>query len=204
MIETRQNTGSFRSELKRKSIHLLGLAYPLALFWLGLQDFRILLIVFWIVISFIEIVRLSHASFNNWIYEYFGYLLREKEKNRPCGVFWMLSGILFSAFMLDQPMLIATLLLYVVLGDLLASLIGKWCGGPKWFRSEKRLSGSLACFLGCVIIGVLSLRPVYSWHLILLGALVATAAEVGSLSLDDNFSIPVASTILFWFGIPIP
>lgn len=203
MIETIKNTEIFRSELKRKSIHLLGLAYPLALFWLGLQDFRILLIVFWVVISFIEVVRLSHASFNNWIYEYFGDLLREKEKNRPSGIFWMLSGILFSAFTLDQPLLITTLLLYVVLGDLLASLVGKWWGGPKWFRSEKRLSGSLACFVGCAIVGALLLRPIYSWHLILLGALVATASEVGSLSLDDNFSIPVASAILFSLSLPI-
>ena len=204
MINLSQNNTDIHQELKRKSFHLLGLIYPLTLRWVGLTEFRILLIVFWVAVALMEIARLSTPAFNGFVFEHFGDLFREKERSRQTGVFWMMSGALFSAFMLDTPALVATVLLYVVFGDLTASLVGKWLGGPRWFKSEKRLSGSFACFLVCVAVGFLLLRSEYAWHLILLGALVATLAEAEFIHLDDNFSIPVASTILFWFAIPIP
>lgn len=188
-----------RQELKRKSFHLLGLVYPLTLHWIGLTDFRVLLIVFWVVVALMEFTRLSVSSFNGFVFEYFGDLFREKERNRPMGVFWMLSGVLFVTFLLDQPALITTTLLYVVFGDMAASLVGKWVGGPKWFRSEKRLSGSLACFAVCVCVGFFLMSPNYSWYLIIGGALAATVAETGVLKLDDNFAIPLAATMIFRF-----
>lgn len=184
-------------ELKRKSFHLLGLVYPLTLHWIGLTDFRILLIVFWVVVALMEFTRLSVSSSNGFVFEHFGDLFREKERNRPMGVFWMLSGVLFVTFLLDQPALITTTLLYVVFGDMAASLVGKWVGGPKWFRSEKRLSGSLACFVACIGIGYLILRA-DNLYLVFGGALIATLAEIGIAKLDDNFTVPLFSA-LFMF-----
>lgn len=197
MMNLAQNNDDLRQELKRKSFHLLGLIYPVTLYWIGLTDFRILLIVFWVVIALMEIARLCLPAFNGFTFEHFGDLFRENERSRPTGIFWMLSGALFSAFMLDTPALVATVLFYVVFGDLTASLVGKWLGGSRWFKSEKRLSGSFACFLICVVVGFLLLRAEYGRHLILFGALVATLIEAGFIPLNDNFSIPVISSIVF-------
>lgn len=194
-----QNVADLRQELKRKSFHLLGLIYPLALYWVGLTNFRIILIALWAVAALLEIARFSFPHFNGFILDYFGDLLREKERNRPTGFFWMISGALFSAFILDEPMLIAATLFYVVFGDLAASLFGKWVGGPRWFRSEKRLSGTFACFLICFCFGFFLLDGNCSWHVILGSALAATVAEMGVPPLDDNFTIPIATALVFFF-----
>ena len=187
---------NFRQELKRKSFHLLGLVYPLTLHWIGLTDFRILLIVFWVVVVVFEGIRLRASPINDGLFEYFGFLFRDEERTRISGVFWMISGVLFATFALRQPILITAVLLYVVFGDLGASLVGKWARGPSWFGSTKRLSGSAACFVICVAIGMFLLRPEYSWTLILIGASAATAAE-GIQPINDNFSIPVAASLVF-------
>jgi dolichol kinase len=66
-------------------------------------------------------------------------------------------------------------------------------GKRKFLRNNKTLEGSLACFISCLIFGLWWLGN--PW-LALLGALTATAAELGNIALDDNIKIPLASGIV--------
>lgn len=195
MMNAPQINNDLRQELKRKSFHLLGLIYPLTLYWVGLTDFRILLIVFWIVATLFEVARLSHASFNDWMFEYFGDLFREKEKAQPSGVFWMLTGMLWIAFVVRTDAWIFVISLYVVFGDAAASLFGRWIGGPTWWRSKKTLAGSSACFVVCLSVGFLLLKHEV-WYLMILGAILATVGEAEVLPINDNFSIPLFASLV--------
>jgi dolichol kinase len=91
----------------------------------------------------------------------------------------------------------ATALLYLVLGDGVASLAGKGLKGPRWFRSDKRISGSVACFLMCAAAGAALLRPDMGWGLILAGAAAATLIEMGPVPLNDNLVIPAGSALVW-------
>jgi dolichol kinase len=55
------------------------------------------------------------------------------------------------------------------------------------------LEGSLACFVSCAIFGLWWLSN--PW-LAVIGALTATAAELGKLPLDDNIKIPFTSALV--------
>jgi dolichol kinase len=111
----------------------------------------------------------------------------------------MTAGILSTILILPEPRLSAAAVLFLLLGDGVASLAGMTLGGPHWGSSPRRISGSAACLLVCLITGVVLLRPEFPWNGILIGAVVATVVEgVGIPNLNDNFLIPLTSAIVFF------
>ncbi len=196
MAQSDQIGTGLKWEIKRKSFHLLGLVYVVGLLILPRTTFLMIVTSLFIGVLIVEIIRLRTEAINVWILDHFGGIFRKEERRKISGVFWMLAGVVSSVVLLDSWRLSVTAILYLILGDAAASLVGKYIGGPKWMRSEKSLVGSLACFSVCVLIGMFLMRPLYPWYLILAGALVATAAEAGPFS-NDNFSIPCAASLLF-------
>ena len=64
---------------------------------------------------------------------------------------------------------------------------------------NKTLSGSLACFIMCLFIGLV-LDFEISLEIILIGAFTATIAELISIKINDNISIPVLSGCAMYLG----
>ena len=187
---------AMESELKRKLFHFLGLLYVGALFVLPRRTYLISLAILLGIVTSIETLRLKNPAINDWLLQKLGGMARERELRRFSGIFWLLAGVTLTVAMTSSVALAATALLYVILGDAAASLAGIKLGGPHWPKSSKRVSGSLACLVVSIAIGVFVLRPEsYGWVGILVGALTATAVEAGLLPGDDNFSIPVASAM---------
>jgi len=191
------------NEIKRKFFHLTALIYVAGIIYLPRPTYVAVLAIALALVFVVERTRLSRPAVNDWFFRYFGRLFRSEERERMSGVVWMMAGVLVTAIVVPPTRLAATALLYLVLGDGIASVAGKGIGGPHWPGSRKRLAGSLACFAMCAAIGALLLPPVYGWHGVLIGAAVATALEWGLVPGNDNLTVPVGSglALLLAYGI---
>lgn len=182
-------------EIKRKIFHLAALVYVVGLIYMPRPVYLIVLTCLFALELSLEIIRLKNAATGRWFAARFGGLMREEEKSKLSGVFWMLLGVLTTVLVAKPVPMAASALLYLILGDAIASLVGMRFGGPHWTGSKKRMSGSLACFAVCLFVGVVLLRPSYEWHVVVIGALAATFLEHIPIRINDNFLIPTGSAL---------
>lgn len=190
-------------ELKRKLFHLTGLVYVAGFLLLPRPAYIGILAVALIVEVVFESLRLTRPSLNQWFLSKTGALVRDKEQAKVMGVLWMTLGVLLTAVLAGPPSVAVAAVSYLIFGDGIASLAGKTFGGPRWSSSQKRISGSLACFIACLFVGAIALRPEYDWGGVFVGALAATVLERGVGSLDDNVAVPAGSAValMLWYGI---
>lgn len=133
-------------------------------------------------------------------------ILREKEQDQLCGGTYFAMGCALSIH-LFAPVIAMTSIIFLVLGDLSAALIGRSFGrsivsfgvGP---GGKKSLEGALAMFtvcnvFGCTIFGQVHLRE----YAVFMASLVATLTELYEpLGINDNVSIPVLSSLALTLG----
>ncbi len=186
----------FRQELKRKGFHLTALIYVAGVFFIPRPTYIVVLTAMLAAASITEIFRLRVPAVNDLFFRFFGGIFRDSERDRPSGVLWLLLGVLVAVLVLEPIPLAATALLYIVLGDTAASLVGIGIGGPVWPRSKKTVSGSAACFLVCLAIGTALMPPDYPWGAVVIGAAAATVVEAGFIKINDNFLIPAVSAVV--------
>jgi len=184
------------SEIKRKLFHLLGLLYVAGIYFLPRPIFIGIMVFVLLAQILFELVRLKTPAFNTWLHTNFGDLFREEEAGQFSGMAWMAGGVLATGLLLKPPLLGATVILFLIFGDGVASLVGKKVGGPRWPRSKKTFAGSSACFLACVAVGLLMLFPEYAWRGIVVSALAVTVFEVGYIPLNDNFLVPLVASLV--------
>jgi dolichol kinase len=186
-------------EIRRKLFHLIGFIYVIGLVYIPRAEYVGLLTSLVAIIFAMEQTRLRVPAVGAWFERNAGALFREEERHRMSGVFWMADGVWITVVLLKSVPLASTALLYLLLGDAIASLAGKRLQGPRLPRSNKSVAGSAACFFMCLFIGVSLLRPnYYGWTGIVAGAVVATVVEaVPIFRLNDNVTIPVAAALTF-------
>lgn len=184
-------------EIKRKLFHLTALLYVVGIIYLPRRVYVGIIGLALGAVLLIETARLKNPRVHAWFDRVFGNLFREKESHHLSGVPWMLAGVGLSAAIVGPVELAATSILYLILGDAVASLIGMRLGGPRWFGSAKRMSGSAACYAACLLIGQMVLAPTFGWPGVFVGAFAATAIELCPIPVDDNFSIPVGAALVF-------
>lgn len=182
-------------EIKRKFFHLSALIYVVGIIYLPRRTYLCILAAAFVLVLVVEVARLKRPALNEWFQLRFGGLFRERERDRLSGVSWMLAGVLTTVAMAEPLPIAVAAILYLVLGDAVASLVGIRLGGPHWPGSDKRISGSLACFAVCLVIGAVILREPYGWAAVLVGALAATIFERGVVPVNDNFLIPTGSAL---------
>ena len=126
--------------------------------------------------------------------------MRSNEKQGDItGATWVFAGSLITIILVPKPFCILALF-FLSLGDTFAAIVGM--NYPFLKIGRKTLSGSIACFATCCIIGLL-----FSFGLnastIILGALIATLTELSSMKINDNLSIPIFSGLsMYFFNIP--
>jgi len=192
-----------RKEIKRKIFHLGAFVYVAGLFFIPLETYIGVLGIALVLVAVLEYLRTHVGFFRDLSFRWFGEIFRDEERGRLSGVFWMILGV-FSTVILIKPVPVAfSVLLYLILGDTAASLVGMGFGGPRWPRSKKTISGSLACFVVCLAVGAVLLRQTYGWTGIFLGALAASISEFGFFGLNDNFFMPLVSAmvLMVYFGL---
>ena len=176
-------------ELRRKSIHLLGLVFPILYVFTTRHTAIITVGVLLAIALGIELLKVFLPAFRVIFMRIFSPMLRSQEQRGGLtGATYYLIGSFLCILLFDKTLAIVCLC-FLTLGDLFAALIGKQWGRIKLF-SRKSLEGSLACFIVCAAAALLiGLHPVVA----IAGALVATLIELLPTGVDDNVTIPLIS-----------
>ncbi len=176
-------------ELRRKSIHLLGLVVPILYFFTS-RDLIIIGVGVLVTLALAaELLKGVVPSVRVIFLRIFSPILRSQERRGGLtGATYFLIGSFLCILLFDKTLAIVCLC-FLTLGDLCAALIGKQWGRIKLF-SRKSLEGSLACFVVCTAAALLiGLHPVVA----ITGAIVATVIELLPIGVDDNVTIPLIS-----------
>lgn len=180
-----------RSELKRKAIHLASLSIPLGYYLtpdLWQRDWERALLAAVILSLAIEVFRLNHLPTRNLFRHFFGELLRNHEEVSLLGSTYLLIACLLSIHLFPKPIAVLALA-FLIVGDTMAAIVGKWLGRTRIF--DKTLEGSLACLVTCYLLTLLV--PEVPFRVAVIGALTATVFELLPIPLDDNFRIPLSA-----------
>lgn len=175
-------------ELHRKAIHLSSLVFPVGYYFLPEETSRRALLAAALIAIIIEAIRLNEPRIGRMTLRLVGALLRESEKTGLFGSTYLILGTLLCAHSFEKPVVVAAVL-FVILGDAAAALVGRAYGRIQVFG--KTLEGSLACLAVCLIIGVL--LPGITLKAAAAGAVTATIFELLPIPLDDNMRIPLAA-----------
>ncbi len=176
-------------ELRRKSIHLLGLVVPILYFFTS-RDLIIIGVGVLVTLALAaELLKGVVPGVRVIFLRIFSPILRSQERRGGLtGATYFLIGSFLCILLFDKTLAIVCLC-FLTLGDLCAALIGKQWGRIKLF-SRKSLEGSLACFVVCTAAALLiGLHPIVA----ITGALVATVIELLPIGVDDNVTIPLIS-----------
>ena len=176
-------------ELRRKSIHLLGLIFPILYVFTTQHTATIAVGAFLAIALGVELLKVLLPAFRGIFVRIFSPMLRSQERRGGLtGATYYLIGSFLCILFFDKTLAIVCLC-FLTLGDLFAALIGKQWGRIKLF-SRKSLEGSLACFIVCTAVALLiGLHPIVA----IVGALVATLIELLPTGVDDNVTIPLIS-----------
>ena len=117
-------------------------------------------------------------------------MMRSFEKQGSLtGSTWVFVGALITIILVPHPFSLLALF-FLAFGDTLAALVGMKF--PFIKIGNKTLSGSLACFIMCLSVGLIFDFEI-SLEIILIGAFTATIVELISIKINDNILIPVFS-----------
>lgn len=197
---------SIFSEIKRKIFHTAGLGIPIGYYFVDDKSTVLIVMVIVTVVYFaFEILRQISPKFEKLFTWVFSDIMRpEEHKTFTTTGYYLLSAI--STIALFSKTVAITSLFFLILGDSNAALVGKRWGRIKIY--SKTLEGSLACFVTCFLIAMISSRIDFLLALVseeldslialdpliaLAGAFAATIAEFVSTGGYDNFTIPLAA-----------
>ena len=186
-------------EISRKAIHIFNIIIPLFHIYIFKNKIDMIMFLSAMVIFcfFIEILRAQNSFISKFFEKYLFFMMRSFEKQGSLtGSTWVFAGALITIILVPQPFSLLALF-FLAFGDSIAALVGMKF--PFIKIGNKTLSGSLACFIMCLSVG-LFLDFEISLEIILIGAFAATIAELISIKINDNISIPVLSGCAMYLG----
>lgn len=211
MTETQVTHSGFKNRsdlhLARKIWHMTGvfslfLGWQIMPFWLSMT----LLGLAWVVFVPVDIVRQKNIHMNQNLTRLFKPIMRSNELNKLAGTTYLLTGVILIALVFNKGV-VSLSLLFLAFADPIASYVGIKYGKDKIF-GHKSVQGFVAAFIVCAVICYCFLfyNGVQEHLLIvsLLAGLLGALAELIPLAkLDDNFTMPILSslglTVLFYF-----
>ena len=160
-------------------------------------------LVFFAVIALIfESFRLKNPGLNRLVLSVMGPFMRDSEKSKVSGLPFYALGVGIALTFFHQPVALLSVL-FLIFADPISSVIGLRYGTKK-ILPNKSLEGCAAGFITCAtltyVFTALSVMPfIPEWKLIvfsLSGGLIGMLSEMLSVyNLDDNFTVPVFSSI---------
>ncbi len=190
------NAHPVRATLLRETLHFTaGTAIGLALLFLPRTPMLITLGVLAALSIIFEASRFVSPLLNRWFLTNFSLVARREEENKVTGTTYFLIASFAVALAFPKPIAVAAIL-FLALGDPIASVVGKWKGKTRlWGKS---LEGHLACLVVCLIIGLVLWQtiPGLSLTMAIAGVVAATVFQAFNLPLNDNLTITLGSAIV--------
>ena len=181
-------------EIKRKSLHLVAAAVPLAVMYLPAAWALYCLAALAALSGGVDILKYRLVLLGRVYTYFFGSILREHEKKGALtgATYFFFSLLLAQAVFVHIAGLPAQLIAVVytgfMVGDAAAALTGKRWGRVR-LHHTKTLEGSLA-FCAAALASTFWIMP-GQIHCPLLSALLLSLSELMIVKLDDNFFVPL-------------
>lgn len=203
-----QHNGSDSKEIKnkkyklkflRKVLHSFSGVLALVFYFFPHQEniFAFSLAILIIVSLLFDALRLTFVHINEFVFKYLSFLFVERDKHKiNSAIFYYGSCLLtIKLFPVD---IAAIAILYLSVGDTAAALGGIYFS--RWIpyripKTSKTFIGSFFFVLVSMLIGLifgLSLKVAF------LSALTGAIFEALPLGIDDNFTIPLSSSLVIW------
>jgi len=186
---------------QRNVYHLgTGLLFPIGYYFGHKTGTIITISIFFLIILILEIFRFKNSGFNKWAFKHLTPLFKPKEKSHLVGTTYFLLGTLIAVIF--SPKYIAILSLsFLAVSDVAAAFVGERWGRIRIYN-KKSLEGAISFFISAMILGIAlmqvpSLRFAgLNLQLVLYGSLTAALVELFSSKIDDNFTIPVITSLV--------
>jgi dolichol kinase len=195
-------TIDYTSEIIRKGIHVCSLSIPTIYFFITKELALSILVPITAAFLITDIARFYIRPVARWFYRWFGWMLRQHERDDRRKRLNGASNVLIAATVcvLVFPKIIAiTALAILIISDSTSALVGRRFGKRRFLA--KSLEGAIAFFVSAVIV-VLVTPKIEGWtseYLIgIVAAVVGTFVESISVKVDDNISIPISIGAIMW------
>lgn len=154
------------------------------------------------VFGTLEITRRMSKRWNVFLVEHvFGIIARPHEMHKTNGATYFLLAMFVIAILFQKPVALIGVLI-LTFADPAASILGKLWGRRKLFK-EKSFVGTFAFLIvaftasfSYLFFAVSSFSVAYMLLTAAVVSIFATVIELFSISLDDNFTIPVGSALV--------
>ncbi len=189
-------------KIHRNLYHLLvGLLFPLGYHFAHTRIWPSIFIgVLLSLMIVFEVQRFRKPGFNRWVFEHVSALVKKSEEKKPTGTTFFLLSVLLTISLFPKYIAVSALT-FLALGDVAAAMVGEKWGRVRIF--SKSLEGFLAFFVVALLSGLFLMRlyPDLTLHLVTIGALAAAIIEILPLPVDDNFSIPLLTSIVMLVAV---
>lgn len=177
----------------------MGLFFPIG-YYFGHKPGTVLLISsLFIIFLIFEITRFKSANFNNWVFEHLTPLVKSKERFQPVGTTFFLLGVLITVIFFPHY-IVVTALTFLAISDVAAAVVGERWGKIKILN--KTLEGAISFFVTAILSGIVLMHlPLMqteglTFRLVVWGSLTAALVELFSYKMDDNFTIPIITSLV--------
>ncbi len=203
MHDFNNGTIDYKSEVMRKTIHLISLSIPIIYCFIERPLALKILAPIAVLFLIIDIGRYYSPALNKLVINIFGFMLRDHEidkaKKNLSGATYVLLSATIVVFFFPKEFAITGFSILII-SDILAALVGRKFGKHKFLF--KSLEGTLAFFISACIVTLFT--PKFEYNLA--EYLIAFAsAGVGAIFenisygwADDNLAIPVSIGISLW------
>ncbi|WP_233186306.1 glycerol-3-phosphate acyltransferase [Thermotoga sp. KOL6] len=169
------------------------------LFVLGMTmekgDFLLLTTVVFSVFFLADVVRLLSKRIHRFFHEELEFkIYRKDERKQISSISLFLLGVILSFLLFDKHIAF-TAGCFLAFGDMAAKIIGASFGKRKLF--DKTVEGTMVgLVIDLFIAYAISLSGLLDLSSALIGGLTATVCEILPLSIDDNVSVPLCSSLV--------
>jgi len=206
-LETSDYKIKFKYELSRKGIHISFSAIGFIYIFLGWYVAFPLLCLAVITMVSLDIGRAYSEKIQHFYHSIFLKILRSHEIDNRKSLFTGGTYLVISTFfiVLIFPMPIAVASIFIITySDSLAAFVGKMFGRIKIFN--KTLEGSIAFFLSGLLIIYLTPKvsaDAFEFQIAVFSLIICAIVDVLPLKIDDNLSLPVIFSVLYFVLLKI-
>jgi dolichol kinase len=196
--EAKAAGGRVRNEAQRKAIHLFAITIPLGLLYIPITPGRRILMGIAAGMLLVDLAKIHQPRLRSYFMQFFGHLIRRHEHSEVTASTYLVVSALVVSYLFD-PEVAAASLVFLIIGDTLAAMVGKAWGRTRIFG--KTLEGFLAGWVSSFLVAWALVPGFGPWPL-LAASFVGAVVEILPIPVDDNFRIPLVTALVLKWMLP--